>query len=321
VYEEDKREDTSYQNAIFIVCDPDLAQILSKTENRIILIDAAGSIEAKEGLSVIDTFERCPFKLYTALYGLEKVRNHPVYQEMRWFGKRVLIAEDYEVNQILMESLLEIFGIHPDFAENGRIASEMVKQNQYDLVLMDINMPEMDGIEATRLIRQYNTDIPIVALTANALAGDKERFMSEGMNGYLTKPMVMDQLYRVLEEFLNKGQEGEEPRQPPKGAYKDLQEALGLSEPALKRLFDLFVSNIPATISNLETAMLENNFVQAASYAHTIKGSASSLFIKPLSELAAELENCIATSQTENAKLLLQRVKEEFQKFLENYEG
>lgn len=122
--------------------------------------------------------------------------------QKQWAGRNVLVVEDYEVNQILIEALLNAHGIIPDFADNGKVACEMIDAKEYDLVLMDVNMPVMDGIDATHLIRPYHPDLPIVALTANALQGDKEHFIEEGMNGYLSKPIDPEALAEVLERYL-----------------------------------------------------------------------------------------------------------------------
>ena len=120
---------------------------------------------------------------------------------------RVLLAEDNPVNRKLALRLLELAGFQPDVAENGRIALEKVAQADFDLVLMDCQMPEMDGYEATRKIRALGgkyANLPIVALTANAMLGDRERCLSSGMNDYLTKPLRREEFSRLLERWLGR---------------------------------------------------------------------------------------------------------------------
>jgi len=122
-------------------------------------------------------------------------------------GAKVLLAEDNPVNRKLAIRLLELSGYQPDVAENGRIAVEKVSQGSYDLVLMDCQMPEMDGYEATRTIRALGgkfAGLPIVALTANAMVGDRERCLASGMNDYLTKPLRKDEFARLLERWLGR---------------------------------------------------------------------------------------------------------------------
>ncbi len=117
---------------------------------------------------------------------------------------RILVVEDYEINRMLLEELLRHhYGLTADFASNGEEGVRMVQNNTYDLVLMDVNMPVMDGIEATRLIRQNNPTLPIVALTANVMEGDAQKLAQQGMSDYLAKPLEYNELYRVLMRFSN----------------------------------------------------------------------------------------------------------------------
>lgn len=120
----------------------------------------------------------------------------------------VLVIEDNIINQKLVKSILEGMGLRVDIANNGREGVEMRKKNKYDLVFMDIQMPVMNGIEATHAILDYEEaedveHVPIVALTANALKGDRERFLGEGMDEYISKPIEMSELIYILNKFLH----------------------------------------------------------------------------------------------------------------------
>lgn len=120
---------------------------------------------------------------------------------------RVLVVEDYEINQMLIGELLSHhYGITADFANNGEEGVQMVDKNTYDLVLMDVNMPVMDGIRATQLIRQKHATLPIVALTANIMEGDAQEFLAKGMDDYLAKPLEYNELNRVLMRFSGNGE-------------------------------------------------------------------------------------------------------------------
>jgi len=117
-------------------------------------------------------------------------------------GLRVLVAEDLEMNRLLVQLLLSQHGIDAVFAENGKEAYEKVKAEPFDLVFMDVNMPVMNGVEATRRIREeLGSRVPIIALTANALEGDEEKFLNSGMDGYLTKPLDDRQFDAVLRKY------------------------------------------------------------------------------------------------------------------------
>jgi CheY-like chemotaxis protein/anti-sigma regulatory factor (Ser/Thr protein kinase) len=122
---------------------------------------------------------------------------------------RILLVDDTKVNQMVARGILQKMGYMVTVADNGRMALDALRQHDYDLILMDCQMPEMDGYEATRAIRsgqvsQHKSQIPIVALTANAVAEDQEKGMAAGMNDYLLKPIVPDLLAQVLNKWLGK---------------------------------------------------------------------------------------------------------------------
>jgi CheY-like chemotaxis protein len=119
----------------------------------------------------------------------------------------ILVAEDNPVNQKLAIRLLEKAGNRVEVAGNGQEVLEKLKDKQYDVILMDVQMPVMDGIEATKTIRAQETDgshIPIIALTAHAMKGDAERCLAAGMDGYVSKPIRSDELFQEIERVLAK---------------------------------------------------------------------------------------------------------------------
>ena len=132
--------------------------------------------------------------------------------EENFASHRILIVEDNPVNQLLASRILEKLGFRVDIVNNGREAIHALETTAYDIVLMDAQMPKMDGIEATNIIRSPESNvidhhIPIIAVTAHAMKGDKERFLSAGMNDYVAKPFRMEQLYTVITKHLNRTNE------------------------------------------------------------------------------------------------------------------
>ncbi len=129
----------------------------------------------------------------------------PVIPTGNWAGKKVLVAEDNEINRRIATYALEKAGLHVDCVGNGLLALHAATTQGYDLVLMDVQMPEMDGLEATTAIRKLEGpagQTPIVAMTANAMRGDREKCLSAGMNDYVAKPLQLSDLQRVLQRFL-----------------------------------------------------------------------------------------------------------------------
>ncbi len=123
-------------------------------------------------------------------------------------GVRVLLVEDNKVNQTLALRLLEKQGFHVSVAPNGQVALGALAQGAFDVVLMDVQMPVMDGFEATRRIRDGEQAaggrMPVVAMTAHALKGDRERCLAAGMDGYITKPIRGEELFAAIEEALSR---------------------------------------------------------------------------------------------------------------------
>lgn len=139
-----------------------------------------------------------PQESKTEIISLEKLKGS-------FGGSRLLLVEDDPFNQEVAQVMLMEAGMLVDCAENGEQAMEMVKQNDYALILMDKQMPKMDGLEATRQIRKLDKgrDIPIVAMTANAFAEDRQECLDAGMNDFLTKPVMPDILYSTLYKWLS----------------------------------------------------------------------------------------------------------------------
>jgi len=126
-------------------------------------------------------------------------------EHYKQFNATILVVEDYPINQEITKELLEMMGCDVDVVDSGAEALEAVRRNTYDLIIMDIQMPEMDGYEATKEIRRIEgttKHVPIVALTANALQGDREKCLSAGMDEYISKPFRAAELEAVLLKFL-----------------------------------------------------------------------------------------------------------------------
>jgi CheY-like chemotaxis protein len=140
---------------------------------------------------------------------LEKKEENDLDSLYNFKDKKILLVEDNQANQMFMKILLKKLGFNVDVAEDGVEAVEKYKKNKYDIILMDENMPNMNGIEATKKILEYEKEnnlphTPIIALTANAIQGDRERFLNAGMDEYLTKPLNKNKLLKVFKKFVSK---------------------------------------------------------------------------------------------------------------------
>ncbi len=240
----------------------------------------------------------------------------------------ILVAEDYDVNQILIDELLtHKYGIKADFANNGEIAEEMAAAKNYDLILMDANMPVMDGLEATRRIRQIRPDVPIVALTANALEGDRERFLAAGMNDYLTKPLDVTALHDVLVRCAIHSDAASvsdhhkpEDSKPGEYAFLELKTTLGVSDEILIRLNDKFFQSVRISLEKLKSAINAQDYKEMTLHAHSVKGSSSTLRYTTISEMASGIEEYAREEKNYSYNQQFDELLNEFIKAEEGYQ-
>ncbi|MBN2870397.1 MAG: response regulator [Campylobacterales bacterium] len=208
---------------------------------------------------------------------------------MRLSGK-VLIAEDNRVNQMLIEELLQHFGLRPKIVFDGREALEQITETPYDLVFMDVNMPHMGGIEALERIKAKGIRVPVIALTANAMAGDDERFLSLGFDGYLSKPVDVEKLENILRVYLS----AEGDRVPVARErvldMERLRKEVPLSEAVIRKLLKAFLDNMDASLTELKNGIDATDPDRVYQAAHYIRGGAGNLRITTLEELAVKIE-------------------------------
>ena len=220
----------------------------------------------------------------------------------------VLVAEDNSNNQLLIKLILEKFGLNVTITQNGQIALDEYKKNNYDLVLMDINMPIMDGLTALKHIREYelttNTYTPVVALTANTLKGDKEKFIQSGMDYYLSKPIQNDELIDILELCLNKENNLLVPIN--KINTELISQRLGISENIAQAISKRFLENIHKELAEFEIVVENADKKEISQKAHYLKNSCLNVCLDDISALLQELEN--------NENLNLLDMQEKFQK-------
>ncbi len=242
-------------------------------------------------------------KIHTAFEELmrpkEQIQKSQIISQ-NFFG-HILIAEDNEANQELIKILLSRYGLSYDIANNGLEAFELFKSKHYDLILMDMQMPVMDGNEAVASIRLYERErdlhhTPICALTANVIKGVKERGLASGYDTFLGKPVVLKELERVFASFLQVQNASE--KRIEAGVTQiiegldgaKLQAELMLSSDELLMLLNLFIKKMHTTIPELQNAIVKRDYKKIALLAHNIKGSSGNFRIESLQKSASEME-------------------------------
>ncbi|KAA9346126.1 response regulator [Adhaeribacter soli] len=211
---------------------------------------------------------------------------------------RVLLAEDNEINQMLARKVITDWGFELDVASNGRIAVEMLKEKDYDVVLMDMQMPEMDGYEATVYIRNEmgpKSNIPIIAFTAHATKMEIGKCMLAGANAYVSKPLKPAELLNEIYDQVSKepgvvfkpslepeAEEKPEQLSDIKIDLTFLKEMAGGNQVFMNEIVDMFISSTPESLAKMQEAIAENDWINVKAIAHKLK---SSMFLVGIKEL------------------------------------
>lgn len=231
---------------------------------------------------------------------------------------KVLVVDDNVINQSLMKHLLSQWNIDFHMASNGLEAVNYLKSRACDLVLMDIQMPQMDGYAATQKIREeLRLEIPVIAMTAHALAGERERCLSRGMNEYISKPVNEEELFTLISKFgLKEKTSQEEKNEKPSSDYhyidlSYMQTVSGGDKSFEQMVTQQFIENIPNHLQKLTTAYENKDFQDVKLWAHDLK---SSIAIMGLHPVLKEKLDILETASAESSDL--QKILEEVQKVL-----
>ncbi|WP_246561259.1 ATP-binding protein, partial [Geobacter grbiciae] len=242
-------------------------------------------------------------------------------------GLSVLVAEDNELNRTVAIGLLTALKQRVAAVTNGREAVDALRDGTYDLVLMDISMPEMDGIEATRAIRRGDAGekartIPIVALTAHALKDDRDRFLAAGMSDYLSKPLIRGELQRMLLRVA--GERGGLPPEerspmddaPDEGSPFDLEfqrsqfHDAGIGD-CLAEVLAIFAQSTAAECERMEEYLAAGKYAELVAAAHSVKGSAATIGAPQVSRCAADVETAARKSDGAAAARIIPQLRRE----------
>jgi len=258
--------------------------------------------------------------------------------EQSSFVGRVLVAEDSPTSQMLVNLLLERLGLEVTLAEDGKDAIDMALSQTFDLILMDVQMPNMNGYSATKVLRKNSLTTPIVALTANAMKGDRKKCISAGCDDYLAKPIKRKKLVQIIRKYLpSKNEpEAEQPSQlysgekstgEPKCELTDVQsketiitwsaimETCG-DEDMVEEIVKIFLKDAPRCVELIADAIKNKNLKDLKLYSHRLKSTAGHVAAKQLSAIAYHMECAVDEKDIEAAALLFDDVKDELQKVM-----
>ena len=249
---------------------------------------------------------------------------------------RILLCDDNSINQKVAARIVQQLGYEPDLAANGREALEALSQKPYDLIFMDVMMPEMDGLEATRAIRKlqqkgemehFKSRIVIVAMTAQAMQGDREKCLEAGMDDYLAKPVRPTDVRAIIERWAAElNQPISTPSAAPPAAavsangdespveMERLLDLGGGSAESLRELVELYIQQTTGQLAQLETAVRTNQPEMVRHVAHSCAGASATLGMKHLVPVLRELERQGKSGQLVNADQLHAEAVREFKR-------
>ena len=327
-----------------------ITKVKEKNSCKIVYVGNRVHIDNKDIIETIDYYIDVPLygsKIFNTISSACNIDKKEFRDEKidKKYNAKILIAEDNENNQKLIEILLNKLGVVTKIASNGKEAIEYYNNEDFDMVFMDINMPIMDGLTALENIKKIDKYIkkktPIVALTANTIKGDKERYLNAGMDNYLSKPIVMNELLHILNTYLvddplskllilkndeEKSKEeftskiSEEASKPTKKStfYKKEHtlKQLSLPEEIVDKLLSKFLSSLDEDIEKIEKAIELKNNSQIFDACHYLKGPSSNFAMHGAVELLVQFEkiakeNLDKEYEVKKLKDYFEKVKEE----------
>ena len=240
--------------------------------------------------------------------------------------KRILLAEDIKINQVIARHLLESWGCEVSIANNGKEALQLLQQHDFDCILMDVEMPELDGLAATALIRQLSDSaksrVPIIALTANMGARDKEKYIKVGMGDFIGKPIDEFKLFKAIKKILMNNNiasaDGDimDSVDKPGGNEEKMydlsmvQSISGGDATFMNKMISLFMETVPQNVAELKKSAKEENWDQTAKLAHKLKSTIDSMGIKSIHQEIRSIEaNAKQKASLGEMPLLIQKIE------------
>ncbi|WP_300667475.1 response regulator [Desulfoluna sp.] len=289
------------------------------------------------------------YNCIATLRGAEPIQTEPrelfitrhTMAEMKRRTHRILLVEDFPINQEVALGILESFGFRADVAETGRQAILAMEKTAYDLVFMDLQMPELDGFQATRIVRDplsnvKRHEVPIVAMTANAMEGDREKCLKAGMNDHIAKPILPEAVYQALQTYLlspsdttphtEKAQDLTSPKaSEPSGERplfdrKELLSRIQGNTRLLDKLIALFIDKTPHELSLLRAAVEENDLERVRAQAHKMKGYFANISAKRLEHLATRLQSASEAGDIEASREQVAAIEKGVEHFITHLE-
>jgi CheY-like chemotaxis protein len=274
----------------------------NEEQRLLICIDSGSDLTPPfSNLQMINCYHRCSTRLYNILlhHAESTVEENEASSVFNGSHLRVLVAEDNEVNQMLIDEMMKKYSVSPLIVANGVEAYERTQEEQFDLILMDINMPLMNGMEATARIMSeatMNQTTPIVALTSNVFDEDIQRFKSAGMYSHIGKPVKHDDLQALLSDLFEVEGSDKDLSLSEQEIKTSLEKAallLELTPEIMNGLFKKFLNTTELILEQMDIAVEEKSYDTLFAQAHKLRGASSSLCMHKITDKANKIENAV----------------------------
>lgn len=275
------------------------------TKNLVDLLGGSIEVQSAKGIGTLVTIE-VPL-LKEAVEQSEAAVEIKSLDYTNLKGVRVLCAEDNQLNQLVLQSVLEQYEVDVTFAENGLAAIDCCSEKEFDIIMMDVQMPELDGVEATRIIRtELKKSLPIVACTANVVEQDRALFKEVGMNDCLAKPYreedLLNKVYKwTIDQKSNMEKSSDNTDEKIETLYslEKLEDIARGNQDFMKRMIKTFIQQAEKTMGEMKEALSAKDFVKIGKVAHRIKPNLEMMGVVSLHNQVRSLEGCVAQSITE----------------------
>lgn len=295
------------QSMVIVFCDMgenDLQYLLERQCDIISICSEHNALLSHPRYVHINNLDNNISALYNALLNVSTRSErdlYPKHQESITYTGSVLIAEDNITNQLLIEEYMRMYGLEYTIVDNGQKAVDVALSQRFNLILMDINMPILSGSDAMKMLHEKSIITPIVALTANAMSGDKERFLIEGFDGYLSKPIIQSELESILSDYLPSSIDRLSSLNNSDVILKEpsyvllnlplLKTKLPFPEPIIHKLLRSFLDNSEKSLNRLKSAIDGGDPENIAQAAHALKGILGNLHVETMHLHAQQLEH------------------------------
>lgn len=292
---------------------------LSISRNLVQMLGGQLEVSSQEGLGTRFSFQlKLPLPQSVEKLGSTNA-NTIVPKELA--GKKILVAEDNEINQKVIFHVLQKAGIHASIANNGQEAAEILEKNKdFDAIILDLRMPLMDGFQTAVYIREkLKCRLPIIAMTASALRNEKDRCMQLGMNGYMTKPFSPPKLFEMLQQLLQQPKDaimdGEAREQEATAAGYNLSYLHEMDDAAYsEEILTLFLQSTPVVLGSMSKAAIHEEWDNLYAEAHKLKSATGLLQMQQLTDLLIEVEQQAKGRKDMNVlETILKKLKEQYE--------